>query len=79
MPSGKHCGSDLLDVLLQEYNKLRADLNNLISKFNTHTHRADGAQTGQYNTSRPQSDAQTVTPVTAVTASLSAGQVDKIP
>jgi hypothetical protein len=55
-----------------EVEELRLSLNKVIdllddikAKFDAHTHRGDGAQAGAYNTSPPQSDAQTVAPVTA--------------
>lgn len=56
----------LTNDLKAKYNAAVTLINELKADFNIHTHRADGAQAGQYNTSLPQSDAQTVTPVTAV-------------
>lgn len=47
-------------------NQLQVAVEELKTDFNLHTHRADGAQAGAYNTSKPQSDTQTVVPVTAV-------------
>jgi hypothetical protein len=46
-------------------NQLQAAVAELKADFNAHTHRADGAQAAAYNTSTPQSDAQTLAPVTA--------------
>lgn len=51
--------------LINQVQTIEDKLNALITAFNAHTHRGDGAQVGQYNTSKPQSDTQTVTPVTA--------------
>jgi hypothetical protein len=50
--------------LYAQIKAIKADLDALATSFNAHTHRGDGAQAGLYNTSKPQSDAQTVTPVT---------------
>lgn len=57
-------------------NQLQAVVAELKADFNAHTHRADGAQAGAYNTSTPQSDAQTVAPVTA--SSVAAADADTI-
>lgn len=65
---------EVLDALVDRVNALESAVsalttlaNEIKADFNVHTHRADGAQAGTYNTSKPQSDAQTLTPVTAVT------------
>ncbi len=42
-------------------------IDSLTDEFNAHTHRADGAQGGAYNSSMPQSDTETVSPVTPST------------
>lgn len=47
------------------FDQLKADLAANKTVFDAHTHRGDGAQVGQYNTSTPQSDAETVVQVTA--------------
>jgi len=39
----------------------------LKDKFDNHTHNADGSQVGSYYTSKPRSDAETVTAGTAQT------------
>lgn len=57
-----------MDRILADLNALTLLANELKSKFNVHTHRGDGAQAGQYNVSMPQSDAQTIVPVTASSA-----------
>lgn len=46
---------------------LRTLANELKADFNNHCHNADGAQAGSYFTSRPRSDASTVTAGTAQT------------
>jgi hypothetical protein len=51
--------------LYAQIKAIKADLDALSAAFNAHTHRGDGAQAGAYNTSKPQSNAQTVAPVTA--------------
>lgn len=43
------------------------ELADVRAKFDAHTHQADGAQASTYNTSRPQSDTETVAQVTAST------------
>lgn len=59
----------LANDLKAKYNAAVTLINELKADFNVHTHRGDGAQAGLYNTSLPQSDAQTVAPVTAVSVS----------
>ncbi len=56
-------GSDRLYAVLEA---LITQVEDMSSKFNTHTHAADGAQAGAYNTSQPQSDTETVAQGTAV-------------
>ena len=56
-----------LALIKADLTALAALANELKTDFNAHTHRGDGAQAGAYNTSLPQSDTQTVTPVTAST------------
>ena len=46
---------------------LRTDLAANKTKFDTHTHAADGAQASTYNVSKPQSEAETISQGTAVT------------
>ena len=46
---------------------LRKDLASNKTKFDGHTHRADGSNASVYNTSRPQSDTEGETQVTAET------------
>lgn len=55
----------LVYELARIVNQLATAVNELKADFNAHTHRADGAQAGAYNTSKPQSDVQTIVPVTA--------------
>ena len=50
---------EFLSAQLTELEALRA-------AFNLHTHKGDGGQAGVYNVSKPQSDTQTITPVTAL-------------
>lgn len=62
----KSHGSDrLYDVLYA----VVAELEELRSAFNTHTHRGDGSEGGEYNTSMPQSDAEDISQQTAVEVS----------
>ena len=49
-----------MDALITLVNELRQD-------FLDHTHRADGAQAGQYTTSTPTTDAPTIVGGTAMT------------
>ncbi len=56
----------MLQDLADDLNDLKTMVNEIKADFNTHTHRADGAQAGAYNTSKPQSDTETLAPVTAV-------------
>lgn len=55
----------LVYELARIVNQLQAAVEELKTDFNAHTHRGDGAQAGAYNTSRPQSDAETIAQVTA--------------
>lgn len=57
---------DVLERLVFDVITMRNTLDALITSYNAHTHRGDGAQSGQYNVSKPQSDTQTITPSTAV-------------
>lgn len=61
VPANTWENQELIDQVASVENKLNA----LIDAFNAHTHRSDGAQAVAYNTSTPQSDAQTLAPVTA--------------
>lgn len=58
---------DLVNDLRTNFNAAVTLMNEMKADFNTHTHRGDGAQAGQYNTSRAQTDAQTIVPVTTST------------
>lgn len=60
-------GSTTLYELLEAMITQMADV---ADKFNNHTHAADGAEAGAYNTSRPQSDTEDKTQGTpsAITA-----------
>jgi len=60
---------DVLDRLVYDIIKLRNSVDALVTSYNNHTHRGDGAQSGQYNTSKPQSDTQTISQSTAVSLS----------
>jgi hypothetical protein len=55
-------GPTLYQFLLAQLTELEA----LRAAFNLHTHKGDGSQGGVYNVSMPQSDTQTITPVTAL-------------
>lgn len=52
-----HGGKSTLHEILSD---LLTQVNDLTDKFNVHTHAADGAQAGAYNSSKPQSDAETI-------------------
>ncbi len=56
---------NLINEIRRELNIVTTLANEIGIDFNAHTHRADGAQAGQYNTSLAQSDVQTVAPLTA--------------
>lgn len=57
VPAGKWKNEELI----QQVQALEDKLNALIDAFNTHTHNADGSESGSYYTSPPRSNAATVT------------------
>jgi|GEM_PF-4826526 len=59
------------DAVRKITNILVADIKANNTKFDNHTHAADGSQGGAYNTSTPQSDAATVNAGTASAMQLS--------
>lgn len=49
-----------VDALTTAYNTVVTNLNGLANKYNAHTHKADGNQGSTYNTSKAQSDEETI-------------------
>jgi hypothetical protein len=67
----KDCAADLMAKLLAEYNKLRADVADLVTKYNAHTHEENTAGAYTQNASTQAVVAGSQGAVTADTISAS--------
>lgn len=67
----KDCAADLMAKLLSEYNKLRADVAGLVTKYNAHTHVENTAAAYTQNASTQAVAAGSQGAVTADTISAS--------